>query len=54
MSTAVVVVTSGGLALPLYPDPDGSAMIAGLPSGPVAVTLASAAPGGDSPGTGSK
>jgi hypothetical protein len=53
-SMAVVVVTSGGLALPLYPDPDGSATLAGLPPGPVAVTLASAAPGGDSPDTGSK
>jgi HEAT repeat protein len=45
---AAIVVTSQGLALPLYPDPDGSVTLAGLPGGPVSVTLASAAPGGDS------
>jgi hypothetical protein len=48
-TAAVVVVTSNGLALPLYPDPDGSVMLAGLPGGLAAVTLASAVPGGDSP-----
>jgi hypothetical protein len=47
-ATAAVVVTSKGLALPLYPDPDGSVTLAGLPGGSVSVTLASAAPGGDS------
>jgi hypothetical protein len=47
-ATAAVVVTSAGLALPLYPDPDGSVTLTGLPGGPVSVTLASAAPGGDS------
>jgi hypothetical protein len=51
--TAAVVVTSTGLALPLYPDPDGSVTLAGLPGGSVSVTLASAAPGGDSSKPGS-
>jgi hypothetical protein len=49
-----VVVTSTGLALPLGPDPDGSAMLAGLPGGFVSVTLASASPGSDSSKPGSK
>ncbi len=44
----IVVVTSTGLALPMSPDPDGSVTLAGLPAGSVGVTLASAAPGGDS------
>ena len=45
---AAIVVTAQGLALPLYPDPDGSVTLAGLPGGSVSVTLASAAPGSDS------
>jgi hypothetical protein len=53
-STAVVVVTSAGLALPLCPDPDGTVTLSGLPSGPVSVTLASGAPDGDSLKPGSK
>jgi HEAT repeat protein len=52
--TAVVVVTPAGLALPLYPDPDGTVTVSGLPSGPVSVTLASGAPDGDSPKPGPK
>jgi hypothetical protein len=52
--TTVVVTTPTGLALPLYPDPDGTVTISGLPSGPVSVTLASGAPDGDSPKPGSK
>ncbi len=47
-TAAAVVVTFQGLALPVYPDPDGAVTLAGLPGGPVSVTLASAAPGGDS------
>jgi cellulose synthase operon protein C len=46
--SVAVVVTSAGLALPLGPDPDGHVLFAGLPGGPVSVTLASAAPGGES------
>jgi hypothetical protein len=52
--TTVVVTTPTGLALPLYPDPDGTVTVSGLPSGPVSVTLASGAPDGDSPKPGSK
>jgi len=51
---AAVIVTSNGLALPLYPDPDGNVTLAGLPGGPLGVTLASAAPGGDSSSSRSK
>jgi hypothetical protein len=45
---AAVVLGPAGLALPVYPDPDGSVTLAGLHDGFTRVTLASAAPGGDS------
>jgi hypothetical protein len=49
-----VVGSPVGLALPLYPDPDGAVTLSGLPSGQVSVTLASAAPDGDSPKPGTQ